>query len=63
MSSNIRQEYRSAKERQANRKEYVEFLESARYYADVFQRMIDKVQRMIDAADPEPDAVLKKGYF
>jgi DNA modification methylase len=63
MSSNLRQEYRTAKERQAHRKEYVEFLESARYHADVFQRMIDKVQRLIDAADPEPDAVLKKGYF
>lgn len=63
MSSNLRQEYRSAKERQAHRKEYVEFLESAKYYADVFQRMIDKVQRVIDAADPEVDAVLKKGHF
>jgi len=31
--------------------------------ADVFQRMIDKIQRVIDAADPEMDAVLKKGYF
>jgi hypothetical protein len=25
--------------------------------------MIDKIQRVIDAADPETDAVLKKGYF
>jgi hypothetical protein len=63
MSSNVRQEYRSAKERKAHREEYVEFLESAKYYADVFQRMIDKIQRVIDAADPEMDAVLKKGYF
>ncbi len=63
MSSNIRQEYRSAKERKAHRQEYVEFLESAIYYADVFQRMIDKIQRVIDAADPETDAVLQKGYF
>jgi hypothetical protein len=63
MSSNVRQEYRSAKERQAHRNEYVEFLESAKYHADVFQRMIDKIQCLIDAADPEPDVVLKKGYF
>jgi hypothetical protein len=63
MSSNVRQEYRSANERKTHRKEYVEFLESAKYYADVFQRMIDKIQRVIDAADPEMDAVLKKGYF
>jgi hypothetical protein len=63
MSSNVRQEYRSAKERQTHRKEYVEFLESAKYYDDVFQRMIDKIQRVIDAADPEVDAVLKNGHF
>jgi hypothetical protein len=29
----------------------------------VFQRMIDKIQHLIDAADPEPDAVLKTGHF
>jgi len=63
MSSNVRQEYRSAKERKAHRGEYVVFLESAKYYADVFQRMIDKIQGLIDVADPEMDAVLKKGYF
>jgi SAM-dependent methyltransferase len=63
MSSNVRQEYRTAKERQAHRKEYVEFLESAKYYADVFQRMIDRIQRVVDAADPEVDAVLKNGHF
>lgn len=63
MSSNVRQQYRSAKERKAHRKEHVKFLESAKYYPDVFQRMIDKIQRVIDAAAPEIDAVLKKGYF
>ncbi len=63
MSSNVRQEYRSAKERQDHRKEYVEFLESAKYYADVFQRMIDKIQRVIDDTDPELETVLKKGHF
>lgn len=63
MSSNVRQEFRSAEERQAHRKEYVEFLESATYHADVFQRMIDKIQSGIDATDPETDAVLKNGHF
>ena len=63
MSSNVRQEYRSAKERQAHRKEFVDFLESAKYYADVFQRMIDKIQRMIDDKAPELDSVLKRGHF
>ena len=63
MPSNVRQEYRSAKERKAHRDEYVEFLASAKYYADVFQRMIDKIQSVIDAADPEMDSVLKNGHF
>jgi len=63
MSSNMRQEYRSAEERQAHRKEYVEFLESAKYYADVFQRMIDKIQRVIDDTAPELDSVLRRGHF
>jgi len=63
MSSNVRQEYRSAKERRDNRDEYVSFLESAKYYPDVFQRMIDKVQRLVDDTNPAMDAVLKKGHF
>ncbi len=63
MSSNIRQEYRNAKERRGHRDEYVRFLGSAKYYADVFQRMIDKIQRVIDETGPELETVLKKGYF
>jgi hypothetical protein len=63
MSSNIRQEYRNAKERRERRDEYVRFLESSKYHADVFQRMIDKIQRVIDETAPELESVLKKGYF
>lgn len=63
MSSNVRQEYRSAQERQTHRKEFVDFIESAKYYADVFQRMIDKIQRLIDDQAPELDSVLKRGHF
>ena len=63
MSSNIRQEYRSAEARRKHRQPYVEFLESAKYYADVFQKMIEKIQGMLDATDPETDKVLKQGHF
>ena len=63
MSSNIRQEYRSAEERRRHRGEYVKFLDSSRYYADVFQRMIDKIQRVVDDTDPDADKVLKQGHF
>jgi hypothetical protein len=63
MSSNVRQEYRSAEARRKHRKAYVEFLESAKYYGDVFQRMIDKIQSMVEETDPETDKVLKQGHF
>ncbi|MBE0557936.1 MAG: Bpu10I family restriction endonuclease [Proteobacteria bacterium] len=63
MSSNVRQEYKTAKDRQAHRDEYVKFLEASKYYADVFQRMIDKIQSMVDDADPVASKVLKEGHF
>jgi len=63
ISSNIRQEYRSAEARRKHRQAYADFLESAIYYDDVFQRMIDKIQSMVDETDPETDKVLKQGHF
>ena len=63
MSANLRQEFRSADERQARRDEYVRFLESSEYCAGVFQRMINKIQRALDASVPETDDVLDRGYF
>ena len=63
MSSNVRQEYRSAEARRKHRQAYIEFLESAKYYTDVFQRMIDKIQSMVEETDPETDKVLKQGHF
>ena len=48
LSSNIRQEYRTPQERQIHRSEYVDFLDSSKYYPDVFQRMINKIQSLID---------------
>ena len=63
ISSNIRQEYRSAEARRKHRQAYADFLESAIYYDDVFQRMIDKIQSMVDETDPEADKVLKQGHF
>lgn len=63
ISSNIRQEYQNAEARRKHRQEYSDFLESAVYYEDVFQRMIDKIQAMVDETDPETDKVLKQGHF
>lgn len=63
MSSSVRQEYRSASERQEHRQEYVEFLDSSRFYSDVFQRMVDKIQALIDDTAPETNRVLDQGHF
>ena len=63
MSSNIRQRYRNAEERRKYRDEYVGFLDGSRYYADVFQRMVDKVQSVVDEGNPAEDEVLKQGHF
>lgn len=63
MSSNIRQEFRTAEDRKAHRDEYINFLETAKYHTDVFQRMIDKIQAMADDSDPTSNKVLKRGFF
>ena len=63
MSSNLRQQYRSAKDRQRHRDEYAEFLNRSGYYADVFQRMIDKIQSVIGERDLAVDKVLRQGHF
>jgi hypothetical protein len=63
MSSNVRQEYRTFNDRQARRDDYVTFLDASKYYADVFQRMIDKIQRMANDVDPSASKVLKQGHF
>ena len=63
MSANLRQEFRTADERQSRRDEYVHFLKSSEYCVDVFQRMIDKIQLALDTSAPETDDVLSRGHF
>ena len=63
MSSKLRQEYRTPKERQRHRQEYVDFLDSSKYYPDVFQRMIDKIQALIEDTSPSMKNVLNQGHF
>ncbi len=63
MSSNIRQRYRNAEERKACRTEYVDFLHSSRYYADVLQRMIDKIQSVAGEGNLVEETVLEQGHF
>ena len=63
ISSNMRQEYRTAYERRIRRDEYIEFLEKSKYAVDVFQRMLEKIQQAIDDKAPETDKVLQQGHF
>lgn len=63
MSSNIRQEYLTPELRRRHRSEYVDFIDESQYYADVFHKMIDKIQTVFDDTDPELDGVLKRGTF
>jgi hypothetical protein len=63
MSANVRQEYRGFNDRQKHRDDYVTFLDASKYYADVFQRMIDKIYRMVNDVDPSAGKVLKQGHF
>lgn len=63
MSSNVRQEYRTPQDRKRHRAEYESFLDGALYQPDVFRRMVNKIQSVINQADPSLDSVLENGYF
>lgn len=63
MSASIRQEYRTPEERRLHRQDYIDFIDSSKYYPDVFQRMIDKIQALIDDTNPSMEHVLEQGYF
>lgn len=63
MSSNVRQEYLTARARKKNRVEYVDFIESSKYHPDVFQRMIDKIKTVLEDTDPQIGDVLNHGHF
>ncbi|MCT7970200.1 Bpu10I family restriction endonuclease [Laspinema sp. D1] len=63
ISANVRQEYKNPEARQRYRQAYADFLDASKYYPDVFQRMIDKIQTLIDDTSPGIDRVLERGHF
>jgi DNA modification methylase len=63
MSANIRQEYRTPESRREYRQEYADFIDASKYYPDVFQRMIDKIQTLVSDTAPGVQQVLKRGHF
>ena len=63
LSANVRQEYKTPESRKQYRQEYADFLDASKYYADVFQRMIDKIQTLVEDTAPGVDQVLRRGHF
>lgn len=63
MSANIRQEYKTPESRKQYRQEYANFIDTSKYYPDVFQRMIDKIQTVVDDTAPGVGQVLERGHF
>lgn len=63
MSSNIRQDFKTVASRKAHRSEHEAFIDASRYSAEVFERMIAKIQALIEASDPSTQQVLERGYF
>lgn len=63
MSANIRQEYKTPESRKKHRQEYADFIDASKYYPDVFQRMIDKIQTLVKDTAPKVEQVLEQGHF
>jgi hypothetical protein len=63
MSANIRQEYKTPESRRKHRQEYADFIDRSSYYPDVFQRMVDKIQTLINDTAPKVEQVLERGHF
>jgi hypothetical protein len=61
--ANVRQSYNSPIARKKHRQQYAEFIDTYKYHADVFQRMVNKIQHLIRASDPDPNKVLAQGHF
>lgn len=63
ISSDIRKKYNTSQGRRLHRREYVDFLDSSPYSPDVFQKMIDKIQALVDNPSPSIENVLNQGHF
>lgn len=63
ISSNIRQEYRTPELRRKHRSEYADFIDQSKYYPDVFEKMIKRIESTLDDKNPELGGVLERGSF
>jgi hypothetical protein len=63
MPANMRQEYKTPESRKTHRQEYADFMDASKYYPDVFQRMVDKIQTLLKDTAPRFEQVLERGHF
>jgi len=63
MPANIRQGYKTPESRRQYRQGYADFIDASKYYPDVFQRMINKIQTLVDDTAPGVEQVLERGHF
>lgn len=63
MPANIRQGYKTPESRRQHRQEYADFIDTSKYHYDVFQRMISKIQTLVENTAPRVDRVLEQGHF
>ncbi len=63
LSSNVRKYFSSAKQRQARRDEYAEFLLRHPFRAGVFERWVNHIRSLLADGNPVEENVLEQGYF
>jgi len=63
MNSNQRKPYSSAQGRREHRAQYVDYLRSNPFRADVFERWLSQVQALLADTIPEESNVLEQGFF
>ena len=63
MNSNVRTHYSTFAKRKQRRKEYLDFLVSNPFRAEMFDRFLTHIQELIRNEQPEESSVLDIGYF
>lgn len=63
MNSNVRTHYSTFVKRKQRRKEYLDFLFSNPFRAEMFDRFLTHIQELIRNEQPEESSVLDIGYF
>jgi len=63
INSNVRSEFATSAKRKSRREEYINFLTSNPFSADVFRRFVNHITKLLRNEAPEERKVLELGYF